>query len=63
MLIAVDRAICKSRGCCLVEAPEVFQLDENDELVVLLPQPSESLRQKVENAVRFCPTGALSLLA
>jgi ferredoxin len=28
---------------------------------VLLETPDESLRTKVENAVAFCPTGAISL--
>jgi ferredoxin len=42
-------------------APEVFLVDENDELHVKIKDVPESLRAKVEEAVRRCPRQALSV--
>ena len=42
-------------------APEVFELDDDDNLQLLQEQPAEELRAKVEKAVRMCPKAALKL--
>ena len=61
MKISVNRALCDGNGNCAAAAPELFQLDDNDELVVLNDSPGEDLRAKAEAAVRACPKNALSL--
>jgi ferredoxin len=43
------------------EAPEVFEVDDKGYLNILQEEPPEALREKVEMAVKHCPTGALSL--
>ena len=44
------------------EAPEVFEIEKDENKVVLLQErPDPSLREKVELAVRHCPTRALSI--
>jgi ferredoxin len=43
------------------EAPEVFSVTDKGILTVLIETPDESLRGKVENAVAYCPTGAITL--
>jgi len=43
------------------EVPEVFQVDEQGYLTILQDEPPEELREQVELAVKYCPTGALSL--
>ena len=43
------------------EAPDVFQVDDNGYLTILQEEPPEALREAVELAVKYCPTGALSL--
>jgi ferredoxin len=45
----------------MAAAPEVFELDEDDELHVLIENPGEDLREKVEMAVRTCPKQAISI--
>ena len=40
---------------------EVFRLDNDDTLTILLPEVPEKLRSKVEEAVRLCPRQALRL--
>ena len=61
MRVIVDRDLCESNGVCEGLAPTVFRIDDNDELVILQEHPDESLRAKVQDAVRSCPKQALSL--
>ncbi len=60
--ISVDRLKCESNGLCVGHAPDIFEIDDNDELVVLNEEPSADRRAAVEIAVRMCPKQALSLL-
>jgi ferredoxin len=61
MRVVVDRDLCESNGVCEGLAPEVFQIDDDDTLLILQEHPDESLRAKVQDAVRSCPKQALSL--
>jgi ferredoxin len=61
MRIVVDEQLCKGHGVCMEEAPEVFEVTREGSLTVLAPHPAESLRPKVLAAVKYCPTGALSI--
>jgi ferredoxin len=61
MKITVDRDLCEANAVCTRQAPEVFKVDEEDNLHILQESPSEELRAKVEAAVRLCPRQALRL--
>ena len=61
MRIVVDLDLCQGHGVCEAEAPEVFSVSKQGELTVLDPTPDEALRAKVEAAVKYCPTHALSI--
>ena len=61
MKVVVDYDLCQSNALCMGAAPEVFEVREDGFMYVLDEHPSEALRPKVEEAVRLCPTGALSL--
>ncbi len=63
MKIVVDFDLCRGHGECEGEAPEVFQVDDKGFLTVLQENPPEALREKVERAVKYCPTMALKLEA
>jgi ferredoxin len=43
-------------------APEVFEVGEDDELSLLMEEPPEHLRAKVQQAAASCPKGAITLL-
>jgi sterol 14-demethylase len=60
--IAVDRDLCQGHGVCESEAPEVFSVAKDGDLTVLDDSPPDELRAKVELAVRYCPTHALTIL-
>lgn len=59
MRVRIDWDLCQGHANCMGDAPEVFRVDDDGKLTVLLEQPPESLRDKVTLAVRYCPTGAI----
>ncbi|SDG10233.1 ferredoxin [Pseudonocardia oroxyli] len=61
MKVTVDFDLCESNALCMAAAPEVFEVREDDFLYVLDENPPESLRAKVEEAVRACPKAAITL--
>jgi ferredoxin len=62
MRIVIDWDLCQGHANCMAEAPEVFRVDDEGMLTVLLEEPPEALRAKVEDAISFCPTGAIALV-
>jgi ferredoxin len=61
MEVRVDPLVCEANGVCESLVPEVFQLDDEDNLTILQPRPPAGLDDKVRHAVRSCPKAALSL--
>jgi ferredoxin len=61
MRVVVDLGLCDLHGLCVEAAPEVFRIGDDGNLHVLIESPPDSLRGKVEKAVRECPTGAISI--
>ena len=61
MKIVVDFDKCASNPRCMKAAPEVFEVREDGFLYILQEDPPESLRSKIEQAVRDCPTGAITV--
>jgi ferredoxin len=63
MRISVERARCEGHGMCVDVAPELFQLDDEGELLLLFADgdvPVES-EDRARGAVRVCPIAALRL--
>ncbi|UQA61796.1 ferredoxin [Polyangium aurulentum] len=61
MKIVVDWDRCEANAVCVRAAPEVFRVDDDDRLHLLVTDVPSELRAKVESAVRACPRSALSL--
>ncbi|RAK28380.1 ferredoxin [Actinoplanes lutulentus] len=61
MKIDVDWDLCDGNGVCAIEAPGVFEMDDDDELHVLKEDIEEEERPQVDAAIRVCPKRALSL--
>jgi ferredoxin len=60
--VEADLTACQGYVCCVMAAPEVFDIEDDTAKVVLLTaEPGESLRAKVEDAVRSCPSRALRI--
>jgi ferredoxin len=61
MKVVVDFDKCESNAVCMGIAPEVFEVRDDDFLYILQEEPDESLRPKIEEAVRMCPKLAISI--
>lgn len=61
MRVVVDSKTCEGNAVCVKAAPEVFRLRDDDVAEVLVAEPGEELRAKVEAAVRGCPRRAIRL--
>jgi ferredoxin len=62
MKIVIDYDLCEANAVCMDVCPECFRVEEDDTLTVLVERPPESLRAKVEEAVRLCPRQAISIV-
>jgi ferredoxin len=58
--IAIDREKCVGSGLCAIAAPEVFGQDDDGIVVLLTEWPSPMSHPSVADAVRGCPTAAIS---
>ncbi len=47
---------------CESEAPELFTVPKNGQVTLLDETPAEELRARVQMAVTYCPTHALSIV-
>lgn len=61
MELRVDRDLCEANAVCCGLAPDVFELDDEEQLVITQPFPPDRL-ERVQKAVERCPKNALELL-
>ncbi len=65
MRIKVDLDLCQGHSVCVEECPEVFDVRDQSgayhQVVVLMEEPPESLRDKVINAARSCPNRVIRI--
>jgi ferredoxin len=59
--IIVDYDECEANAVCEGILPEIFSVDDNDNLNVLNEHPPAELLDKVQEAVDMCPKRALFL--
>ena len=62
MKVVVDYDLCEANAYCMRAAPEVFKVDDQDKLHILIENPGEELRDKVSAAARRCPRKAISVV-
>ena len=61
MKIVVDWDLCESNALCVQICPEVFSIDDDDNLIIASDAPDEDLRDQLEQAVAACPRQAMRL--
>jgi ferredoxin len=62
MKVSVDQSVCREYANCIVEAPDVFDLDEeNGKVVALIEEPDAALHDEVRAAAASCPVKAITL--
>ena len=59
--VVVDMDVCQDHGQCVFAAPDVFELNAEGRLEVLVPEPDDALRTACEDAADVCPVQAITL--
>ncbi|MFG2884608.1 ferredoxin [Streptomyces sp. NPDC048297] len=58
--IVFEPTKCQGYANCLIEAPELWDFDEDDNKAVLrLANPDDTLRTRAEASARCCPAQAI----
>ncbi len=61
MNVRLEKSACVSSGMCALLAPEVFDLGEDDGVVLLLQDPpAEEHREAVRRAAHACPAEVIT---
>jgi ferredoxin len=60
MRVHVDMSRCETHAQCVFAAPEVFSLDEDDQLTYIA-EADDRMREDLERAARACPVQAILL--
>lgn len=63
MKVTVEADLCEANGLCVAAAPEAFDLNEDDVVDILVPEPSQGMESAVADAVIACPKQALRMFA
>ena len=61
MKIKVDYDLCESNALCEALAPDVFELDDDDNLQLKVEETTDESIEAVNKAVAACPRAAISL--
>jgi ferredoxin len=61
MKVVVDYDLCEANALCMDAAPEIFRVEEDDTLTLLLEDVPSDLQAKAEEAARLCPRQAITL--
>ncbi|MEU4252045.1 ferredoxin [Amycolatopsis sp. NPDC026612] len=59
MEIGVDRLLCEANAVCVGLAPAVFDLDDDEELVIRPGAVPADEVERVSDAIKGCPKNAL----
>jgi len=62
MEIGVDRSLCEANAVCVGFAPDVFDLDDEEDLVVHPGEVPVDQVERVSSAVAGCPKNALFIV-
>ena len=63
MKVIVDPDLCEANALCVAEAPEVFDLSDDEVVDIVLPEPPTEMESAVIDAVTACPKQALRMIA
>ena len=62
MRVVANYDVCEANLVCMKNAPEVFYVNDDDELTILMPEIDDpEIQEKARRAVQLCPRAALSI--
>jgi ferredoxin len=59
--IVIDSDLCEGHALCVIAAPSVFELGEDDRAIVMDVELTDDVLASVEDAIVRCPVQAISL--
>ena len=59
--VSVDADLCQGHMVCVGEAPEIFELGDDERVAVKDETPRKQLRRKAELAARYCPNHVIRI--
>jgi ferredoxin len=59
--VVVDMDVCQDHGQCVFAAPEIFELNADGRLEVLVAEPDDAHRTACEDAADVCPVQAITI--
>ena len=60
--VQVDRSLCASTGTCEMIAPDLFEISDDGDLIVLADPVPDDQVDAARKAARECPTRALKIV-
>jgi len=60
MKVEVDTDLCQAHGECIFAAPQIFELDDEDQ-IHWVSSPDDGLRDKARQAAKVCPVSAIKV--
>ncbi|MFC4603665.1 ferredoxin [Rhodococcus kronopolitis] len=61
MKVTVDLDLCEANGVCVGIAPDVFDLDDDEQLLITQPDDTPEQVALMKESVNQCPRAALRL--
>ncbi|MFC7495993.1 MULTISPECIES: ferredoxin [unclassified Nocardioides] len=63
MKILLDQSVCREYANCVIESPDVFDLDDvTGKVIALVDEPDGALVGEVRAAAASCPVHAITLV-
>lgn len=59
--VEADLELCQGHAMCELDAPDYFRVPKRGKVEILDAEPPEDARDEIKQAVRACPTQALSI--
>jgi len=60
--VVADWDLCEANGICEAMAPDIFEVDDNDELQIQDVEVTSENIDRIKRAVAGCPKSALSIV-
>ena len=58
--VLVNTDLCEGHGLCVVSAPDVFELGEDEKAIVLKVEMIDEVLMRVDDAILRCPVQAIT---
>lgn len=59
--VTVDPELCQGYANCINVAPDIFDLGDDDQVMLLRTAFDDADRPRIEDAVQGCPVSALNI--